>query len=176
MIIAMMGLPGSGKTTIAKELAKDLPALILNKDSIRAALFPASEIEYSSSQDDFVVNIMMQIADFYIKKDVKRHIILDGRPFSHKYQVDALVDFAVEHDWKLKVIYCYCADEISQARILHDFATEGHLAQNRDLSLYKRMRDEEDPLEIPHLKVDTAIPLKQCVNQCLKYLNIPTHL
>lgn len=37
-LIAMVGLPRSGKSTIARELAKQLHAPIVNKDNIRLAL------------------------------------------------------------------------------------------------------------------------------------------
>lgn len=172
MIITMMGLPGSGKTTVAKELVKNLPAVLLNKDEIRAAIFPPPEIEYSTSQDDFIVSIMMQIANFYIKDNTERHIILDGRPFSRKYQVDMLVDFSKTHHWDLKVIYCYCVEDISRARIQHDFASKGHLAKNRDLNLYYKIKQQEDPLVIPHLALNTNRLLSDCVNECFKYLNV----
>jgi predicted kinase len=44
----MAGLPGTGKSTLARVLANDLGGVVLDKDVIRAALFPAALIEYSS--------------------------------------------------------------------------------------------------------------------------------
>ena len=38
VLIAMMGLPRSGKSTISRRLSKDLGAPIVNRDSIRLAL------------------------------------------------------------------------------------------------------------------------------------------
>jgi predicted kinase len=53
MLIAMAGLPGTGKSTLAHHLADACASIVLDKDSIRAALFPIDQVEYSTRQDDF---------------------------------------------------------------------------------------------------------------------------
>jgi dephospho-CoA kinase len=40
MLIALAGLPGTGKTTLAGHLAARLPGVVLDKDRIWACLFP----------------------------------------------------------------------------------------------------------------------------------------
>ena len=52
MVVIMAGLPGSGKSTVARALAERLPATVLDKDVIRAALFAPAHVEYSRVQDD----------------------------------------------------------------------------------------------------------------------------
>ena len=47
MIAIMAGLPGSGKSTVARALAQRIPAAVLDKDIIRAAIFPPAHVEYS---------------------------------------------------------------------------------------------------------------------------------
>ena len=49
MIILMAGLPGSGKTTLARELARHTEGCVLGKDEIRAALFSPDDIERAGS-------------------------------------------------------------------------------------------------------------------------------
>ena len=51
LLIAMMGLPRSGKSTIASKLAKELGAPIVCKDSIRLALYNK---RYEASAEDFI--------------------------------------------------------------------------------------------------------------------------
>ncbi len=166
----MAGLPGTGKSTLARVLAEKLPALVLDKDTIRAALFPAGEIEYSARQDDFVIGILFQVAEYHFQKDPRRIVILDGRTFSKKPQVDTLLRYCREHGRELKVIYCSCSEEVARARLEQDVSSGRHPASDRDFSLYLRVQAQSDPLEVPHLPVDTGQPLEQCVAKCLDYL------
>src|SRR5205807_8258830 len=106
MLIAMAGLPGTGKSTLAQNLANACSGIVLNKDLIRAALFPIALIEYSTRQDDFCMSILFQVASYMLQNDPSLYVILDGRTFSHKYQVEALDQLAEEIKKPLKIIEC----------------------------------------------------------------------
>jgi predicted kinase len=168
LLIAMMGLPGSGKSALARQIAPVLPAVILDKDTVRAALFPPSEIEYTVQQDDFVVQIMLQVAAYLLAKG--RNVILDGRPFSRCYQVQVVVDFASQAGFPLKVIECVCSDASIQQRLEAGVASGQHLARNRNFAMYLEMKAKADPLTVPRLVVDTDQPLEDCISACLQYL------
>lgn len=64
----MAGLPGTGKSTVARGLAKKTAGCVLSKDEIRAALFAPDDIEYSTAQDDFCMEIMLQAASFLFRR------------------------------------------------------------------------------------------------------------
>ena len=51
MLIIMGGLPGSGKTTISKELARRLGAVHLRIDSIEHEIIKAPQLDYDDMQD-----------------------------------------------------------------------------------------------------------------------------
>ena len=96
MIVLMAGLPGTGKTTLARELAHRTQGALLSKDEIRAALFSPEDIEYSVKQDDFVMEMMLEAASFLLQKTPTRKTFLDGRTFSRRYQIDRVLKFARE--------------------------------------------------------------------------------
>ena len=87
MIVMMAGLPGTGKSTLARELAVRTSGRVLSKDEIRCAIFQPEEIEYSTRQDDYCLHIMAETARYLLARDGGRVIFLDGRPFSRRYKI-----------------------------------------------------------------------------------------
>lgn len=171
MLIAMAGLPGTGKSSIARALAAEMGGVVLDKDPIRAALFPPAEIEYSAMQDDFCVAIMLHVAEYLFRKDAGKVVILDGRPFAKRYQRAELVRFAKAHGVPLRIIECVCSEETARARLERDAAAATHLAGNRDFALYQAVKSGFEPIEEPRLVVNSDQDLATCVAHCLAYLN-----
>lgn len=167
-LIAMAGLPASGKSVLARQLSKALPAAILDKDQVRAALFSPEDLEYSLAQDDFCVDILLQAASYLLAKG--RLVILDGRPFSRRYHVERLVRYARDNQIQLKLIECTCPDPIVRQRLDRDVAEGSHLAQNRDYAMYLRVKAQAEPITVPRLVVDTSRPMETVMKDCMEYI------
>lgn len=164
MLVVMAGLPGTGKSTLARSLAGPLHAVVLDKDAIRAALFPQEWIEFSPEQDDFVVRIMLRTANYLLEKDTGQNILLDGRPFSRRYQLEEVTDFARRLGIPWRVVECTCSQRTAEARIA---AQDNHPAADRTVELYRRLRDSFEAIPEPKTVIDTEEPLAQCVQACL---------
>jgi predicted kinase len=172
MLIAMAGLPGTGKSTLGRLLAGACAAIVLDKDTIRATLFPMRMIEYSTRQDDFCMSIMFQVASYMIRNNPSLNVILDGRTFSCTYQVAALEQLARELAVPLKIIECVCSDETARQRLEHrERVGEKHVAANRDYTLYLSIKARFEPIREPKLVVNTDDDLAQCLALCLVYLS-----
>jgi predicted kinase len=170
VIVAMAGLPGVGKSALAQALAGRFDAVVLNKDRIRAGLFPPSRVDYTREQDDFCLDVMHRTTRWLLHRDRSTVVILDGSTYTRAYRVTALRELAAELGAALRIIECTCAAEIALARIDTDRATGGHPAANRDAALYWNLRAAADPIGEPKLTVDTARPLATCVADCVPYL------
>ena len=168
LLIAMAGLPGSGKSTLARRLGELLPAVVLDKDAVRAALFPYPEIDYSTRQDDFCFTIMLQAASYLMDKG--RTVIVDGRTFTQHYQVERLLRFCRAAGTTIEIIECVCPEEAAQQRLSLDNALGLHIAANRDFNLYQRLKAQASPIQLPHLQVDTTRSLEECTAACLEYI------
>jgi predicted kinase len=169
MIVLMAGLPGTGKTALARELAHRTQGALLSKDEIRAALFSSSDIEYSVMQDDFVMETMLEAARFLLQKASTRKVFLDGRTFSRSYQIDRVLSLANELNQPWRIIECSCSDESARRRLdLEPDAT--HPARNRSFALYLAVKAGFEPITYAKTVVDTDQPLEHCVEQALAAL------
>ena len=157
MLIIMAGLPGTGKSTVAAELARQMDAIILNKDTVRHALFPPELVEYSKEQDDFVIDVLLQAATYIWRKYPVKTILLDGRTFSRTSQRQHVIDFAERARQRWRIVECVCADDIAKARLSQSDPT--HPAGNRTPALHDEVKARWEPITHEHVTVRTDAPI-----------------
>jgi adenylylsulfate kinase len=167
----MAGLPGCGKSTVAAGLEKELGAAVLNKDRVRAALFPPAVLDYSAIQDDVSMAAVFQAAAAILRPRPGQVVILDGRTFLRPGQVRDLLALASLLGEAPRVIECVCDDDVARRRLEQDQADGSHPAGNRTFALYQQLKAAAVPLSIPRLVLDTGtLSREECVGQCLEYL------
>jgi predicted kinase len=171
MIVLLAGLPGTGKSTLARELAARTSGRVLSKDAIRHAIFSSEEIEYSSRQDDFCVGLMLETTGYLLSRDPSRTIFLDGRPFSRRYQIENVLAAADALHQPWRILECVCSEETVRHRIESDAASGSHPAGNRGYQLYLEVRARFEAITFPKTLIDTDQALDACVQLALKSLN-----
>jgi len=114
MLIIVIGLPGTGKSTVSKYLAEKLNTIILNADEFRAKLFNINSSEkdkiFPDSQRDAPYYAMFLEAANLIKKG--SNVIIDAALYSNE-----LVDKAKSITNNSRVIQTVCPEEIVKKRL-----------------------------------------------------------
>jgi adenylylsulfate kinase len=168
MLNIMAGLPGTGKSTLSRALAARLNGVVLDKDEIRAVLFPPPLVEYSAAQDDFCQLLMLQTAGYLLERRPDLSVFLDGRTFSRGYQIRNAVAAAEQMHTPWRILECTCSEETARRRL--EDSSASHPAQNRTFDLYRKLQAEFEPIPLPKLIVNTDLPLDECVASARAYL------
>jgi predicted kinase len=165
-VVLMAGLPATGKTTLAEALAANTGGLVLNKDCVREAMFPGDWTEYTSEQDDVVMEAVYSAARYLLRHQKPPFLYLDGRTYRQRSHVDQAIALAEESGSSWKILHLVCDRNVIQERL----ANGTHIARNRNFELYLRLEQNSEPIERPFLLVDTAQPLQSSLENCLAYL------
>ena len=170
MIVLMAGLPATGKSTLARELAARTAGRVLSKDEIRHAIFEPAEIKYSTRQDDFCLHLMLETAAYVLQREPKRAIFLDGRPFSRRYQIENVLVAATYMNQPWRILQCVCSDETARRRLAADAEAFAHPAGNRGYDLYLEVKSRFEFITHSKTVIDTGQELETCVGQALAVL------
>jgi predicted kinase len=168
MFVIMAGLPGTGKSTIARELKRQLPAVCFDKDEVRAVLSSPTDSDYSSQQNDVCIEVILLAAEYILAKDPSRHVILDGRPFSRRRDLERVTNWADGLGVKWLVIECVCSEANACERIERDSSM--HPAHDRNIDLYRRVKESFEPIDMTRLTVDTDQGVDEFLRKCVEYV------
>lgn len=147
MIVVVCGLPGVGKTTLAKEIAPMIKATILSTDKIRKELL--SQPTYQQQERILIYDIMVIIAKYL--HDAGINCILDAT-FNKETSRNELIEKLGLSKDQIKIVECICPEEVVISRIKarkNDYS-------DADVSVYKKMKKIYEPVKGEHLTVDTS--------------------
>ncbi len=170
MIILMAGLPGTGKSTLARELAQQMNGRVLSKDEFRHSLFKPEEVEYSARQDDFCLQLMLETAGYLLSRDPAKIVFLDGRPFSRRYQIENVLAVATSLHQPWRILECVCSEETVRRRLEADADGGSHPAGDRNFQLYLEVKARFEAIPHPKTVIDTDQPITSCLQQALAVL------
>lgn len=161
-LIVFAGLPGTGKTSLARAVARELRAAYLDKDTIRDAVVEVSR-QLNIAQGIELARPVAYVLLVNLARDnlsLGVSVVLDSpaRYSAYREKVEGL---ARAHDAAIKLIECICTDE-AQLR--------ERVERRGDWANYQQERAAFERLDGPRLIVDTAEPVLLNIRKVMTYL------
>jgi predicted kinase len=166
--VLFAGLPGTGKSTLARAIAERLGAAVLDKDRVRGALFPGALTDYTAQQDELCMRAMLEAAAYLTELERVEYIFFDGRTFSRRAQIEDVLLAAARAGARWRVVHVKCADAVAEERLAR--SDPSHPAQNRDPALYRRIKQQFEPITRAKLEVDTTSGTDEVLTMVEEYL------
>lgn len=164
MIIIVIGLPGTGKTTFSKALAQAIKGLHLNTDIIRDQLNLRGQYDRETKQ--LIYSTMMERAAEAVQNDL--HVILDGTFYKQQLRDDYLT-FAEKYQVPLKWIELKATEAAIKERVGHK-----RVYSEADYQVYLKVKKLFEPMHKACLELwnEKATPIEPLIKQALDYLEM----
>lgn len=119
LLIVLMGLPGSGKTTLARWWVARSGGVIASRDDIRAAMFPNCTYTVAEKQSAYEA---MRLA-IATNLRLNRRVCTDGMTFAGEAERADMARLADEASAALLFVHCECPLGVAQERVAQDIET-----------------------------------------------------
>ena len=167
LVVQMHGEPGSGKSTVARALARRIGAVVLDKDVIKAALLRAGIEEARAAPAAY--DVYFAQADDLLR--LGHSIILDNPVFWPRVE-ERWLELSDRAGSPPVLVECVCADKTElQRRLVTRAALE---SQPRSLLDLARHPGAAPTLFQPRLVLDTTRRLADLIDEALAYIDALT--
>lgn len=146
-LVVVCGLPGVGKTTVARTITERKGARLIRTDVVRKDLFP--DPEYTKAEERAVYTELLARAAETIRSE--RPVVLDGTFYDATYR-DQAEEVADECDTRMRMVHVRCEECVVEERIR---AREGD-ESDATFEIHQRFREKFDPIERDHVTVDNS--------------------
>jgi hypothetical protein len=175
MLIMVCGLPGTGKSTIAQTISKELDLELIQTDALRKEVFGTTadrsgfdEGRYRPENRQRIYEQMHSQADELLKNG--QSVILDGTYLAASSRTDA-ARLAEQNHAEFLSVHCQCPEEIAMQRI-EARAQEGNADSQTRPEFFDRQRqaEEDDTQASSVLCVDTSSGIVEPMREIFKSL------
>lgn len=171
MFIQMSGFPGSGKSTLSREIAKRMGCIIIDHDVVKSALLNSIDEDASDGKltGKIAYNIDFALVDFQLSQG---HTVLFDSPCFYEEMVEKGTKLAGKYGVTYKYIECYLNDFAaintrlkSRARMISQIAE----VESKQ-AFYTTLQSSKKPHNHHCLTVDTTGPLESYIEEAMAYL------
>lgn len=162
MLVLISGLPATGKSTVARMIAREINARVLRTDEIRKAII--KKPEYSEREKDIVYSAMLLIADELLKNNI--NVVLDAT-FYKKELRERAKKIAKRNKKKFLIVETVCNEKVVKER-MRKRKKNLKSVSDADFDVYKKIKKEFEEIEEEHVVVDTYYLSKREIRKMLR--------
>ncbi len=159
LVVALCGLPGAGKTTVAGSLQDRYPLRIVDRDRIRDAMFPLCAFSEAEKQASNEAVMSATVTNCRLGFDS----LIDGMTFSSRAQRSEFAELVRDCGGRFAVLFLDCPLETARERV--HASGRNHPAGDRLPELVDDVAARFEPPEGEGLRVDAGRPLEEVVAQ-----------
>lgn len=160
-LILVCGLPGTGKSTVAKEISKKTKAFLFNTDIIRKEFFPRPA--YSQKEKYLVYEMLFEMVDYYLGRSKK--VVLDGTFYKEELR-KRVKKIAEKNQSKFAIVEVVCSEKIARCRLNERAKTK--CISDADFCVYQKIREQFEPIREKHFIIDSAKGIEKQIERFLR--------
>jgi predicted kinase len=157
LVVALIGLPGAGKSTVAAALERELGLRRVCRDAIRQAMFPRCEYSFVEKRAAFRTVLLAVEINCLLGEPT----VIDGMTFSRRADFDELHARAERHGYDVLPLFIDCPTALARERIARDLIERAHPAADREPELVDRVARRFDPPPAASIRIDAARPMDE---------------
>lgn len=166
-MIVLVGLPGSGKSHFAREIKRRIPAVILDSDALRQALF--AEPQHTKKEHARLFPAIHALMARLLERGVT--IIVDATNLKEANR-KPFYTIAEGHGAKLVLVRVWAPNSVIRQRMAaRDAGANTADRSTATLAVFERMLADAEPILRRHISVDTSKDLAPSVDRIIRDLS-----
>ena len=144
MVVIVCGLPGSGKSYFASQLARQMNAEYLNTDKVRLEMYAART--YSEEEKRSVYNRLLALAGQAVSQN--RSVIIDGTFYTEQIR-------NIFRNYFNEVVL-YFIEIRAEESVIRERLNKPREFSEADFSVYEKIRSQWEPITGEHLGLQST--------------------
>ncbi|GMV30314.1 MAG: hypothetical protein AMXMBFR59_24390 [Rhodanobacteraceae bacterium] len=154
VVVALIGLPGAGKSLVARALADQLGYRRIDRDAIRHAMFPRCSYSFVEKRASFRGVLLALEVNCMLGESS----VIDGCTFSRRADLARVDQVVKQHAYTPIPIFLDCPSELARERIARDVTENRHLARDRNPDVVGEVLARMEPPPPGALSIDARLP------------------